>query len=80
MDEFVASTLAAKANQIEAVVEGKTIDDEATRDVLSALERIVRQLSPRMADVGVEGLGGEAVEELLSEAVAYLEAKSGVEG
>ncbi|MEJ2547969.1 MAG: DEAD/DEAH box helicase, partial [Gemmatimonadota bacterium] len=69
VDEFVASTLAAKAALVEAVVEGRAIDDEATRDVLSELERIVGQLSPRMADTGAEELGGEAVEALLREAV-----------
>ena len=35
VDEFVASTLAAKTVLIEAVVEGKAISDEATRDVLT---------------------------------------------
>ena len=42
VDEFVAHTLAAKAALVEAVVEGRAIDDEATCDVQSGLERIVR--------------------------------------
>ena len=77
VDEFVAHTLAAKAALVEAVVEGKAIDDAATRDVLSELERMIRELSPRMADTELEELGGDAVEALLREAVERLEAESG---
>jgi len=63
IDEFVASTLATKSQLIDAVVEGEA----PAESVLDALERLVSEISPRLADAESAATSDDAVDRLLVE-------------
>jgi SWI/SNF-related matrix-associated actin-dependent regulator of chromatin subfamily A-like protein 1 len=75
IDEFVAHALRTKAALIEAVVEGRgAVPTDG--DLLSELESLVGALSPKLASLGDDESGEDAVDRLLREAVAAVAARS----
>jgi SWI/SNF-related matrix-associated actin-dependent regulator 1 of chromatin subfamily A len=50
IDMFIQNALAVKAEIVEAVVDGKTLGDAASGDILRELEETIRELSPGLAD------------------------------
>ena len=50
IDMFIQNALAVKAEIVEAVVDGKTLVDAASGDILRELEETIRELSPGLAD------------------------------
>jgi len=67
IDEFVQGVLETKAALIGAVVEGKALSPEATRDVLSELEALVSRISANISDPDTPMTDEEWVEALLKE-------------
>ena len=65
IDEFVRSVLMAKALLVDQIVEGKR--EAVDGDLLSKLERLVRQFSPAIADVPDADGGEDPVDRLLRE-------------
>jgi SWI/SNF-related matrix-associated actin-dependent regulator 1 of chromatin subfamily A len=68
IDDFVQVVLEAKAALVSAVVEGEALTAGGGGDVLQELERLLARLSPRLADLSVDEIDDEFVDELLREA------------
>jgi SWI/SNF-related matrix-associated actin-dependent regulator of chromatin subfamily A-like protein 1 len=71
VDDFVSTLLAAKAALVGAVVDGRALDAAvAGGGVLDELQRLLRALSPHMADTRLEDLHEDDVASLLRQAAA----------
>ncbi len=70
VDEFVQGVLETKAALVAAVIEGEALDPAATRDVLAELERLVGNMSARLADADVPLTDEEWAEALIKEVEA----------
>jgi SWI/SNF-related matrix-associated actin-dependent regulator 1 of chromatin subfamily A len=70
VDEFVQGVLETKAALVSAVIEGEALDPAATRDVLAELERLVGNMSARLADPDTPLTDEEWAEALIKEVEA----------
>ena len=77
MDEFVQGVLETKAALVSAVIEGEALDPAATRDVLAELERLVGNMSARLADPDTPLTDEEWAEALIKEVEAEQATQSG---
>jgi SWI/SNF-related matrix-associated actin-dependent regulator of chromatin subfamily A-like protein 1 len=76
VDDFVSTLLEAKAAIIDAVVEGRALEEGiAGGGVLEELQRLLAALSPHMADTRLEDLDEDDVARLLCQATAALAAE-----
>lgn len=67
IDEFVQGVLETKSALIGAIVDGRALSPEATRDILSELEALVARISANIADPDTPLNDEEWVEALLKE-------------
>ena len=75
VDDFVRELLMVKTALIESVVDGRALQEAATRDVLSELERLIGDLSPQLADLRLEDLDEDGVAAVLENAVRVFESE-----
>ena len=74
VDEFIKSVLETKAAIVAAVIEGKVLNGEISRDILSDLEDTLSRLSPGLADAAA-GADPAWVAEALRQAAAKYKAE-----
>lgn len=67
MDTFVQQVLATKSALIEAVVDGKALDDSGS-GVLEELEKAIGNLGPQLAELSPEEINEDAIHRLIREA------------
>ncbi|HIG27939.1 MAG TPA: DEAD/DEAH box helicase, partial [Verrucomicrobiales bacterium] len=76
IDEFVRTVLAAKTALVEAVTEGSALDFDATGDILGDLEKLLGQLSPRLADTQPDEVNDDWIQKLLREVTQEVEGET----
>ena len=74
VDDFVSSALQIKSALVEAVIEGRG-DASVDGDLLTELERVIRTLSPALAELRDSESGEDPVDRLLREAAATVAAE-----
>jgi SWI/SNF-related matrix-associated actin-dependent regulator 1 of chromatin subfamily A len=77
VDVFVKNVLEVKAALVEAVVEGGALAARAEGTTLDELQRLVRLMSPGLADRGVDRADPEWVRTVLADAAAQVSSEAG---
>lgn len=76
-DDWMQTVLEAKAELVDAVIEGKALDGSMQGSALQELQGLLRDISPRLSDPSLDRSNPEWVREVLAEAVQRFRAAAG---